>query len=314
MSGHVDTERILDAFLAPEHDQLAEHVLEASFADIARTPQRPALRVPWRFPIMPALSRATGLAAVALVAVVGAGGIFYLASAGAGGGTPSPGPTSTPAPTVRPTVSRTIDPSELDTNLWTPYTSTVYGFPMGYPADWTLHARASRSWTPADGFDWSAPGLDTFSSPNGDIAVSVWGVAVDPNLDPSVASSWGQFEGWIETFCTQTGNEPCTGIHLRVVPMCPDSDTECHTGAMIVPFKDNVTGFKGGDRGGVTTVVDGEEVTYWIVVTVWQPESYSGLDRYGGGARLIQAFLESMGAQMPTRGPVDHSDHPLATG
>ena len=85
MNGQIDAERILDAYLAPEADRLPDRVLDAALADIARTPQRRALRVPWRFPNMHALSRATGIAAVALVAVVGAGALFYLTSNRPGG-------------------------------------------------------------------------------------------------------------------------------------------------------------------------------------------------------------------------------------
>jgi hypothetical protein len=108
MKARSDTERILDAYLAPEADRLADRVIDAALADIARTPQRRALRVPWRFPLMPALSRATGVAVVALVAVVGAGTLVYLNSkpdGGASQGTPLPTATPTPAPTVAPTAA-----------------------------------------------------------------------------------------------------------------------------------------------------------------------------------------------------------------
>ncbi len=71
MTGHIDAERMLDAFLAPEHDQLPDRVVDAALTEIARTPQRRALRVPWRFPLMPQLLR---YAVVAVVAVaIGAG-------------------------------------------------------------------------------------------------------------------------------------------------------------------------------------------------------------------------------------------------
>ena len=246
-------------------------------------------------------------AGVAIVAIVGVS-ILALNLGLAGPGTPSPAPSTTLTPSAAPTTVVTSDPSA--TTGWTPYTSAVYGVTMGYPADWQVAQRATRPWAPSDGLDWGTPGVDTFTSPAGDVAVSVWGVAVDPNPDPTIAMPWEDFEAWIEAFCVSTKNEPCTGIHDRVIPMCPDGDTECHTGAMIVPFEDSVAGFKGGDRGGITIVVDGVEVTYWIVVSVWQPESFPGLAKYGGGTRLIQSFLESMGAQMPSRGPVDHSNHP----
>lgn len=108
MKARSDTERILDAYLAPEADRLADRVIDAALADIARTPQRRALRVPWRFSLMPSLSRATGVAVVALVAVVGAGTLFYLNSNPDGSGsqgTPLPTATSTPAPTVASTAA-----------------------------------------------------------------------------------------------------------------------------------------------------------------------------------------------------------------
>lgn len=111
MNARSDTERILDAYLAPEADRLADRVIDAALADIARTPQRRALRVPWRFPLMLALSRATGVALVALVAVVGAGTLFYLNSAPTGGGsqgTPVPTATPTPTPTVAPSVAPSV--------------------------------------------------------------------------------------------------------------------------------------------------------------------------------------------------------------
>ena len=98
MKARSTTERILDAYLAPEADRLADRVIDAALADIARTPQRRALRVPWRFPLMPALSRATGVAVVGLVALVGAGTLFYLNSNPDGGG----GAQGTPLPTATP--------------------------------------------------------------------------------------------------------------------------------------------------------------------------------------------------------------------
>lgn len=104
MKARSDTERILDAYLAPEADRLADRVIDAALADIARTPQRRAVRVPWRFPLMLTLSRATGVAIVALVVLLGAGTLFYLNSKPDGGfgsqGTPLPTATPTAAPTV----------------------------------------------------------------------------------------------------------------------------------------------------------------------------------------------------------------------
>ena len=53
MTSRTTTERILDAYLAPEGDRLPDRVIEAVFADIARIPQRRAPRAPRRFRHMP---------------------------------------------------------------------------------------------------------------------------------------------------------------------------------------------------------------------------------------------------------------------
>jgi hypothetical protein len=95
MNARTDTERILDAFLAPEGDRLADRVIDAALADIARTPQRRALRVPWRFPTMPTYLRLAAVAAV--VAVVGVGALLFV-----GGGSTVPPATPSPAPTALP--------------------------------------------------------------------------------------------------------------------------------------------------------------------------------------------------------------------
>jgi len=96
MTGREDTERVLGAYLAPDHDQLPDRVLEASLAQIARTPQRRAMRVPWRFPFMPALPRASALGAGALAAVVAVAGLVYVIGTGRGLG---PAAQASPSPT-----------------------------------------------------------------------------------------------------------------------------------------------------------------------------------------------------------------------
>lgn len=300
MSTENDVARSLRSWLSENRHEDANRVLDTVFDQVPATPQRRSSWPARRLPLMNSNIFRLGVAAAAVVLAVILG-ISLLPGSGVGS---DPTPQPTPEPTA-PTV-----PPEIDTSSWNTFTSAVYGFTVGYPADWRLERRATRPWAVGDGLDFLSPALDTFSSPDGDVAVSVWGVPVDPSPDPTIPISWEDLEAWIETFCETTGNGPCTGIHDRVVPMCPDGDTECHTGAMIVPFQDNVAGYKGGDRGGVTIVVDGVEVTYWVVVSVWQPESFRSLARYGGGTRLIQAFLETMGAQMPSRGPVTHDNHP----
>jgi hypothetical protein len=147
MNRTTDAERILDVFLAPEADRLPDRVLEAALAEIARTPQRRALRVPWRFTGMPVLSRATAVAAV-VVAAVAVGGALYLIGPGPGPGRPTQAPTPSPSPSVSADL--------LDVSTWTAFTSSRYGFSAKYPP--TFEAVPSlQSWrmpdTPGNMFD-----------------------------------------------------------------------------------------------------------------------------------------------------------------
>jgi hypothetical protein len=112
MNARIDTERILDAFLAPEADRLADRVIDAALADIARTPQRrsrwPARRT---FEMSSYARLAASATAVVLVAVVG-----YNLWPGKGGGT---GTGATPVPTAQasPSISPSLAPSPNTVSL-----------------------------------------------------------------------------------------------------------------------------------------------------------------------------------------------------
>jgi hypothetical protein len=99
MTGRVDVERILDAFLAPELDQLPDRVIEASLSEIARSPQRRPFRAPWRFPQMTLSMRTMSTVLVGVVALAAI--LINLAGRGGVGGEPttSPSPTPTNGPT-----------------------------------------------------------------------------------------------------------------------------------------------------------------------------------------------------------------------
>ena len=208
MTGDTDAERMLDAFLAPEHDQLADRVLEAALADIARTPQRRALRVPWRFPKMAGLERATVVAAVVLVAVVGAGGALFFTSGGPAP-TRTPAPSPTPAPTPTPTPAPTPAASEVAPGItgWTTYTSEVYGITFSYPDGWTLESAATRQWEGAAHRDDFFTYSDSFMNPEirdgNQIAMGVWqqpaGTGADITSRAGLAA-WAQANVCDETF------------------------------------------------------------------------------------------------------------------
>ena len=85
MTGHIDAERILDAFLAPEHDQLADRVVDAA---LDRDRPDPTAARPARAVEVPPDASTPSLCrrrAVVLVAVVGVGGALFFTSAGGAG-------------------------------------------------------------------------------------------------------------------------------------------------------------------------------------------------------------------------------------
>ena len=299
MSGRIDAERILEAFLAPGADRLPDRVLDAALDDIDRTPQRRALRVPWRFPIMPAISRATGIAAVALVAIVGAGAIIYLTSPGGSGsnGQQTPAPTQTSAVQATqsplPSVQETGSPL-LSTANWTSYTSSQYGFTVGRPPDWSV-APATRPWTyEADGTaDYETPAVDTFQSAEGDIGVSAWVVPFEPGAEPE--ESWETVQAWIEAYCPITNIRSCGVVSERAEHLCVEA-TDCHQTGLLVTFDDAVQAFFFGGvavEGGMT------------VVSVWWPEAAPATARYGGSRALLEAFLGTMNVWPEDRRPED---------
>ena len=133
MTSRIDAERILDAYLAPGADRLPDRVIDAALSDIAQTPQRRALRVPWRFPTMNSYAK---LAIAAVVVVVVAIGGFALLRPG-GSSAVGAAPTATPSPTSSASAALTrspaASPSPIDTSGWVPFTSDRYGYTISYP-------------------------------------------------------------------------------------------------------------------------------------------------------------------------------------
>jgi hypothetical protein len=111
MTGAVNVERLLDAYLAPEADRLPDRVVDAALSEIARTTQRPAMRVPWRFPSMPSMSpAANAILALAAALLVGVALVISLI----GGGGPLPTTAPTPSPTLVEPVAWTVEAAQAD--------------------------------------------------------------------------------------------------------------------------------------------------------------------------------------------------------
>lgn len=280
--------------------------LEVVFAAFPSIKQRRASRMPWRVPLMSAPLR-LGIAATAVV--IAASGGLYLIAPGPGPAVPGASPTQTPAtsPTAPVTPSptagatqagpqmSTASPDPLDTSRWSDFTSARYGFTIGLPADWRIDNAASKPWVfGKDQAHPSSPALDTFVSSEGEVAVSVWAVRMEPG-QPMPVLTWQdqtleQLVTWVEAFCRSTGNEPCDGIAERATPLCVER-RDCHPGLM-VPFASETHAYFMGK-------VPDEHLG---VVVVWRPDNHPSVRPYGGSARLLQAFLETMGVFLPEPG------------
>jgi hypothetical protein len=304
MSGRIDAERILDAFLAPEADRLPDRVIDAALRDIARTPQRRALRVPWRFTLMPALSRATGIAAVVLVAAIGVGGLIYLNSTGGSGGRPTPSPTQEPAapsnapttaPTAAPTPQPTFDPT--DPSAWTTYTSAVYGFTMAYPSDWSVYAPATEKWPPDEPVvDEATPWADVFANPeevDGD-SIGMW-VSQMPAPTGADLASWEGLQAMIQEICDRPGFDYSCESVAEPTPMC-FGQQDCRPAIIVlVSDEQTVSAFFGDPETGVVTVFH-----------MGRQDDFPAAARYGGTVALLKAILTQVDVREPKPGETPH--------
>ena len=224
------------------------------------------------------------IGAAVLTALVAVAGIVAFNSLGGVGTTPTVAPSATASPTPTAAAAASIDP--LDQTAWTMYTSARYGFTIGHPADWT-ELPATRAWSFDLDSDELAPrsaGAEHFTSPNGQVRVSVWTVPLEAG---QVIESWGDVEAWVGDYCERTGTAGCTAIHDRVVPLCIEK-RDCHP-ALLMPFIDHVQAF---GTGGV--LPEG-----MLVIAIWRGESDAAVAPYGGSQRLLEAFLSTMGVWPP---------------
>jgi len=312
MNGRTSTERILDVFLAPDSDQLADRVIDAALADIARSPQRRALRVPWRFPLMPALSRTTGIVAVALVVVIGVGAFVYFGSkgsnsVGAAGGTPAPSAAPTASLTAGPTASvvaaASPKPSEVAPGIpaWATYTSAVYGSTMAYPSDWSLHSPAEHKWKagePALPDAW--PWADIFASPDGNdqIALWVWQVPAPAGAD---LTSWAGLQHAFTDVCESPSFTTCTpagpGTSSPPAHLCV-GDQACGPALVL--------SMGAADESAPWGVV-GDPVKQTITVfEMGRPDNWPGTAKYGGTTALLKSILTQVGVRSPQPGESPH--------
>jgi hypothetical protein len=188
-----------------------------------------------------------------------------------------------PAGPVSPSISESpsTKPDPLpETGSWDAYTSTRYDFTIGHPPDWTEEP-ANRDWTrESDVADRVSPAHEAFFSSNGHVRVSAWNAPLDAS---SREESISYLVSWVEDYCEDSGNSPCTGIAARAVELCLEK-MDCHPG-LLVPFNNDVQAFFSGG------IYAQDAMT---VVAVWRGESSRHTARYGGTRRLLEAFLSTM--------------------
>ena len=292
MTGRTTTERILDAYLAPEADRLPDRVIDAALDEVARTPQRRALRVPWRFPDMPALSRATGIAAVALVAVVAVGGIMYVSSNNSG----NVGSQNTPVPTVEPTAAPTPEPTAEPSFVapgitgWKTYTSAVYGYTISYPEDWSVAARATQKWQPGESED--APSRDVFLNPDAvDGDQIVFEALQFPGPAGADLGSWDGLLAALTEMCAKPAKffaeTPCPSE--GVTRMCLGS-----SGCQPVAFVH--------DNDLPRALFGDPETGIFTYILVGRVDDFPAASRYGGTVMLLKSILGELGVREPQPG------------
>jgi hypothetical protein len=239
---------------------------------------------------MPALSRATGIAAVALVAAVGAGGLIYLNAPGGPGGSTTP--PATKAPTAAPTPPPTVAPTPRATIVipdWTPYTSAVYDFTMKYPSTWSVFAAATRALQPGESAFDTEGVADIFSSPDGkdDIGMWVWRAPASAGAD---LGSWEGLEAAYIDLCGDcTVASPSTKLCL--------GEPECQPALLV---------------GGAPVGVFGDPATNTVTIfSMGREDDWPGTAKYGGTVALLKAILAQVDVRVPQPGETVHPGRQL---
>lgn len=291
-------ERAVSDWLEDGSDRTPRRAIDGVLLAVKTTPQERDLRIPWRFKSMPALSRATGIAAVALVAVVGAGALLYLNSSSPSGPGGPTTPAATQAPTTAPTAAPTATPPAIPG--WTTYDSAVYGFTMAYPSDWKVEAPAEHKWQtdePAvvDGWPWA----DAFASPDGEIGMWVFQVPAPAGSD---LDTWHGLTAAFGDVCEVPSFGPCNFQRVddrdptTLFDMCLGQQ-ECKPALLVLKGDDGLS--PSGDPWGVLSDPDTNTITFF---QMGRPDDFPQAAKYGGTVALLKAILAQVDVREPEPG------------
>lgn len=287
-------ERAVVDWLEDGSDRTPRRAIDGVLLAVKTTPQERDLRIPWRFFHMPAFTRATGLAAVALVAAVSVGGLLLVNSKQPGGAGSEGSSPPTAAPSVAPTPS--LPPGIVG---WTDYTSDVYGLSMRYPSDWSVEKRANVAWKPGIKHSDSASWTDIFTndeSVDGDsIAMWVWQMPAPEGAD---LSSWDGLQTAYLERCAEgvlTGATSCD-VASEPVPLCLGTE-DCQPAMILVlgTTEASPDGFFGDPEAGTITAF-----------SMGRPDTFAASSRYGGTIELLKSILGEVGVREPAPGETPH--------
>lgn len=288
MSNRTFEHAVLD-WLEDGSDRTSPAAIDAVLLAVKTTPQERGLRLPWRILFMPALSRATSIAAVVLVAAVGVGGLLYLNSSGPGG--PASPPPLTPAPTASPSPAQAAPGIER----FTRYTSAVHGFEFEYPADWSVLRSATRPWRTGDPFPADPeemPYAETFGSPGqGDaqIGLIVWRMQPDEGALKDIEEG-ADLPAFAQQFCVEVIRANCDTFTQGAQPRAWNTGNY-YAGALLVPTPDLQFAFLGDCRSCLLT-----GVADWVyVIVVARPDDFPQAAQYGGSFTLLKSIVRAMG-------------------
>lgn len=243
---------------------------------------------------MPALSRATGIAALALVAVVAVGGIVYLISNNSGNVGSQNTPVPTAAPTAAPTPEPTAEPTFVAPGItgWKTYTSAVYGYTISYPEDWSVVDRATQKWQPGEPED--APSSDVFFNnvPEAENDDSMVFVALQfPAPAGADLGSWDGLLAALTEMCAKPAEfyaeTPCPSE--GVTPMCLGS-----SGCQPVAFVHN---------NDLPRALFGDpETGIFTYILMGREDDFAAAARYGGTVTLLKSLLGELDIREPQPG------------
>jgi hypothetical protein len=192
----------------------------------------------------------------------------------------APGSATTP-PSQSTVPSATVNPL-LDTSTWRPYTSEQYGFTIGHPSDWSVQP-ADRAWNlETDAKDWESTAADSFETSGAadglGVRLSSWSVPFQYANDETYEEVWA----WVQSYCEAAGST-CDSIRDLAVPLCIEV-RDCHPGLLVYgDGHDTQAFFSGGRYSG-----------QMVVVSIWRSDVDPAVAPYGGGRRLLEAFLSTM--------------------